>query len=55
MAMFGHRASRRHTRFLRRLFIEPLEDRRLLAVVTLDPNIELPDHPGLGYGGGVPD
>jgi O-glycosyl hydrolase/regulation of enolase protein 1 (concanavalin A-like superfamily) len=38
MAMFGRRASRRHTGFRRRLFIEPLEDRRLLAVVTLDPS-----------------
>lgn len=31
MAVFGHQASRRPTRFLRRLSIEPLEDRRLLA------------------------
>ena len=46
--MFGHQASRRHTRFLRRLFIEPLEDRRLLAVVTLDPNIEYQTIQGFG-------
>ena len=48
MAMFGHQASRRHTGFLRRLFIEPLEDRRLLAVVTLDPNIEYQTIQGWG-------
>ena len=38
MAAFRHRASHRRTGFLRRLFIEPLEDRRLLAAVTLDPS-----------------
>ena len=48
MAMFGHQASRRHTRFLRRLFIEPLEDRRLLAVVTLDPNTDYQTIQGWG-------
>ena len=48
MAMFGHQASRRHTGFPRRLFIEPLEDRRLLAVVTLDPNIEYQTIQGWG-------
>ena len=48
MVMFGHQASRRHTGFLRRLFIEPLEDRRLLAVVTLDPNIEYQTIEGFG-------
>ena len=39
MATFGHRASHRRTGFQRRLFIEPLEDRQLLAAVTLDPSI----------------
>ena len=48
MAMFGHQASRRHTGFSRRLFIEPLEDRRLLAVVTLNPNIEYQTIQGWG-------
>ncbi len=48
MAMFSHQASRRRTRFLRRLFVEPLEDRRLLAVVTLDPNIEYQTIQGWG-------
>lgn len=46
--MFSHQASRPHTRFLRRLFIEPLEDRRLLAVVTLDPNVEYQTIQGWG-------
>ena len=48
MAIFGNQASRRHTGFQRRLFIEPLEDRRLLAVVTLDPNIEYQTIQGWG-------
>lgn len=46
--MFGHQASRRHSRFQRRLFFEPLEDRRLLAIVTLNPNIEYQTIQGWG-------
>jgi O-glycosyl hydrolase/regulation of enolase protein 1 (concanavalin A-like superfamily) len=48
MSKFGHQASRRHAGFPRRLFIEPLEDRQLLAVVTLDPNIEYQTIQGWG-------
>ena len=39
MATFRHRSSHRRTGFQRRFFIEQLEDRRLLAAVTLDPSI----------------
>ena len=46
--MFGHQAARRHTGCPRRLFIEPLEDRLLLAVVTLDANIEYQTIQGWG-------
>ncbi len=48
MATFRHRASHRRTGFLRRLFIEPLEDRRLLAAVTLDPSTIFQTIQGLG-------
>jgi len=48
MAKSGHQIARRHTQLPRRLFFEPLEDRRLLAVVTLDPNIEYQTIQGWG-------
>ncbi|MGA2061522.1 MAG: LamG-like jellyroll fold domain-containing protein [Thermoguttaceae bacterium] len=38
MATFRHRSSHRRAGFQRRFFIEQLEDRRLLATVTLDPS-----------------
>ena len=38
MAVFRHRSSHSRTGYQRRFFIEQLEDRRLLATVTLDPS-----------------
>ena len=48
MATFRHRTSHRCTGYLRRLFIEQLEDRCLLAAVTLDPNIVFQTIEGFG-------
>lgn len=48
MAKCGHQIARRHIRLPRRLFFEPLEDRQLLAVVTLNPNIEYQTIQGWG-------
>ena len=48
MAPFRHRASHHRTGFQRRFFIEQLEDRCLLAAVTLDPNIVFQTVQGFG-------
>lgn len=48
MTVLSKRSSHRNSGFPRRLFIEPLEDRQLLAVVTLNPNIEYQTIQGWG-------
>lgn len=48
MPKHGNQSCYRNSGIPRRLFIEPLEDRQLLAVVTLNPNIEYQTIQGWG-------